>query len=315
MKNTKVLSLFVSVLVAILAISTVMAGTLDIANMEVTVSDVANSIVGAPGDSIDLEVKLQSNEDITDAKIRAWISGYKDDIDTSTARFDVISGKTYLKSLSLRLPTTFDIEDLDEDLTLRVEISDKNDEYEAAEYTITVQKESYNYNVLSVEAPSQASAGEIVAVDVVLKNIGRKELEDSFVTVRIPELGVSKKVYFGDIAPEDNFAGDEDAEDAVARRVYIVVPTDAISGEYDLTVKASNYDTNEEVVKSLTIAGLTAEDNVIDTTNDNKGISNSVIVLTVVLVIVFLVLLIVLIVLLTKRPAERVEDFGETSYY
>ena len=47
----------------------------------------------------------------------------------------------------------------------------------------------------------------------------------------------------------------------------------------------------------------------------DEGISNSVIVLTVVLVIIFVVLLIVLVILLTRRPEEKSEDFGETSYY
>jgi hypothetical protein len=327
MKKTY-LSLLASFLVTLLAISTVMAGTLDIdpASIEVSVNDQAiglDTLAGSVGENIDVRVKFTVNdldlsdsdddEKLEDLKLKVWISGYKDDIEASTGRFDVLSGRTYVKDLSLELPNVQDIEDLDEDLTLHVEISDKNDDIDA-EYDLTVQRESYSYDLLSVEAPVKASAGDIVAIDVVLKNIGGKDLEDSFVTARIPELGIYKKVYFGDIAPEDNFDDDDD-EDARERRVYLVIPADAISGDYDLEVKASNYDAISEVVKSITIEGM-SESDVIDATNEDKeGISNSVLALTVVLVIIFVVLLIVLIVLLTKKPAERIEDFGETSYY
>ena len=37
--------------------------------------------------------------------------------------------------------------------------------------------------------------------------------DDSFVVAKIPELNVYKKVYFGDLAPEDNNDDDDDATD------------------------------------------------------------------------------------------------------
>jgi len=319
MKTNKLFVSFVALLVAIFAISSVLAGTMNVSIDEVEVNDnsLATSTL-AQGTGEDIEVKVRftvtDSDDIDDVKLKVWISGYKDDIDASTGRFDALSGRTYTKTLSLTLPNVKDIEDLDEDLTLHVELSDKNDDIES-EYVLTVQRESYTYDLLSVEAPATAAAGDIVALDVVLKNIGTKELEDSFVTARIPELGVYKKVYFGDITPEDNFEGDDDAEDARERRVYLVIPADTITGTYDIEVKASNYDASSKVVKNIAITGLTAEEDVIDATEDEEGIPNSVIVLTVVLVIIFLVLLIVLVILLTKKPEEKLEDFGETSYY
>ena len=318
MKTKALFSVFVAFLVVLFAISTVMAGTLLVNIDEVSVNDEdisADTLAGTVGDNVEVRVKftVTDTDDLEDIKVKAWISGYKDEIEASTSRFDAISGRTYIKKVALELPNVKDIEDLDEDLTLHVEISDKNDDIEA-EYDLTVQRESYDYDLLSVEAPSKASAGDIVAIDVVLKNIGRKGLEDGFVVARIPELGVYKKAYFGDIAPEDNFDSDDDAEDARERRLYLVIPSDAVSGDYDLEIKASNYDASEEVVKSITIEGIT-EDSTIVADSDEEGIPNSVLVLTVILVIIFVVLLIVLIVLLTKKPAERIEDFGETSYY
>jgi hypothetical protein len=319
MKTQKILVSFMAALIAIFAVSTVMAGVLDVDISEVSVNDediTADTLADVVDSDIEVRVKFEvtDTDDLDDVKVKAWISGYKDEIEASTDRFDAISGRTYIKKLVLELPNVKDIDDLEEDVTLHVEIFDKNDDVEV-EYDLTVQRESYGYDLLSVEAPSKASAGDVVAIDVVLKNVGRNELEDSFVTAKIPGLGIAKKVYFGDIAPEDDFDDDDDAEDAKERRIYLVIPADAESGEYDIEVKASNYDVSSEVVESITIEGVNSEGKVIDTSADGEGVPNSVVVLTVVLVIIFVVLLIVLIVLLTKKPEERIEDFGETSYY
>ena len=317
MKTKNLPVLCIVLLIAVFAASMITAGTINLSSIDVTVDDVANSVVAAPGEKVTVEVRFVSNQDLEDAKVKAWVSGYKDDVEDSTSRFDVIAGKTYVKRLSLTLPNVNDIDNLDEDLTVRVELSDKNDDVEAPEYTVTIQRDSYTFKLLSVEAPQKASAGEIIAIDVVLKNIGRHDLEDAFVVARIPELGIYKKVYFGDIAPEDNYADDDD-EDARERRIYLVIPNDAVSGEYDLEVKASNYDSVSEILKSITIEGVSDESTAVEADDEESNEAfapNTIVILTVVLVIIFLVLLIVLIVLLTRKPEQKEEDFGETSYY
>jgi len=323
MKTNKILVFFLAILVAVFAVNTVMAaeGDLSVDLTSVIVNDVEvvpgdTVTAGYPGETVPLKVKLLANDDLDNVKVRAWIDGYKNDISVSTSRFDILNESTYLKRLSLTLPSVNDLDDVDEDLTLHVRVSDKND-YKEEEYTIRMQRESYVFRVLSVEAPTSVAAGDIVGVDVVLKNIGAHEMEDAFVTARIPELGVSRKVYFGDLTPID----DEDSDgkqDARERRIYLVIPSDAVTGVYELEVKASNYDSTETVTKDMAVNGVDpeAEDDALDLDDkENSGVPNSIIVLTVILVIVFVVLLIVLIVLLTKKPEERIEDFGETSYY
>jgi hypothetical protein len=317
MKTKQILTSFMVALVALFAIGTVMAGDLNITIDEVSVNDVSGgvSLAGYPEENVPIQVKFTANEDYDDVKLKVWIDGYKSDISTTTARFDVLEDSTYVKKVSLVLPNVNDMDDLDEELTLHVRLSDKNDEVET-EYTIIMQRENYAAELLSVEAPVMANAGDVVAVDVVLKNIGSEELEDAFVTVSIADLGIAKKVYFGDLTPQDDCDNDCSKQDARERRVYLIIPTDALSGEYDMVIKASNYDITETVVQGITINGLVVEDDVDDMDND-ESVPNSIIVLTVVLIVIFVVLLIVLIVLLTKKPAEETidEDFGETSYY
>lgn len=319
METKKFICGFAAMLVALFAISAVMAGiSNNVAISDIIVNDVSvfesSSLSGSPGETVPIKVKFTSYENIEDLKVRVWIDGYKNEISTSTKRFDVLNGSTYIKTFNLKLPIVTDMDGTSETLTLHIRIADKNDETEST-YSITMQKDSYEYNLLSVDAPLEASAGDTIALDVVLKNTGAQELTDSFVTATIPALGIQRKVYFGDISSVDDSDSDG-KQDAKERRVYLTLPANTVTGVYELEVSASNYDASASVKKSIAITGLTASNQTVTSIDSSKtGVPNSIIVLTVVLVIVFVVLLVVLIVLLTKKPAEKMNDFGETSYY
>jgi len=321
MKTKKTLCFFVAVLVALFAIN------LAAAELGITMSDVqvdgtsissVDSIAASPGDTISVKVKFISVEDLNDVKLSVYIDGYKSDVYASTPRFNVLANKTYTKTLSIKLPSALDMDSVDETLTLTVRIADKDDDKETTR-EITLQKDSYEFNVLSVDAPLEAAAGDIIALDVVLTNEGTDKLDNSFVTAVIPELGVQKKAYFGDIYAEDN-TGDNQ-QDASERRIYLSIPSNAPTGVYQIEVSASNYDASQTVKKNIAITGLAVENTnqtatVISTDNKStSGVPNSIIILTVVLVVIFVVLLVVLIILLTKKPSEKINDFGETSYY
>jgi hypothetical protein len=321
--NTKTLFGFmVAAIIALFAVGSVMAlsGSMAINTLDVKANDVellngVNTLAGSPGETIPVVVTFSTFQDYQDVKVRVWIDGYKSDVSASTSRFDVVNGSTYIKRLVLTLPSVEDMDNLTEGLTLYVRLADKNDASEDS-YDIKMQRESYSLEFLSVDAPIRASAGEIIALDVVLKNIGARDAEDTFVTAAIPELGISKKAYFGDLVSQD-ITDSNDNEDARERRIYLVIPSDAKSGDYSIDVKASNYDATSAVRKVISITGLATANNataINAATGDKEGIPTSIIVLTVVLVIIFVVLLVVLIVLLTKKPSERTEEFGE-SYY
>jgi len=321
MKSNKLYGSLVGLIVALFAISMISAGALNVNINEVTMNDVvltgSNTIGANAGENVPVVVQFTSDTDLQDLKVKVWVEGYKNDVSASTARFDTVNGSTYIKRLALTLPNVNDMDNSVEGLTLYVRIADKNDEVENS-YQVKLQRESYSFNVLSVEAPLSAKAGDIIPLDIVLKNTGLRELDDAFVTATIAELGVQRNVYFGDLTPNDT-CDNCDKEDARERIVYLVIPSDAPTGNYNIVVKATNYDSTTTVKKVISVTGSTAGNQTTVTpgsnTSSTSGIPTSVVVLTVVLVIVFVVLLIVLIVLLTKKPSEKVEDFGETSYY
>ena len=328
MKTNTILGFVGAILIALLAINFAVASTSDISAidlMEVAVNDVVldsgtTELAAYPGETVPIVIKFTANEDLRDLKVKVEAEGYATNVDTSTSRFDVINGSTYIKRLSLTLPAVDDMDEDPEGFILHVEISNR-DSTEEQDYSIVLQKESYDIDFLAIDAPSSASAGDIIALDVIVKNTGGRDADDTFVTASIPELGISKRVYFGDIFAEDNYDdnGDEDTdnEDAKERRLYLVIPADAKSDDYTIQVRASNHDSVATAQKTIAVTGLTvANATATDVTaSDDKKVPTSIIVLTVILAIIFVVLLVVLIVLLTKKPEDRNEDFGETSYY
>jgi len=239
------------------------------------------------GQTIPIKVVFTALKCAEDVKVEAEID-YKDaDIQDRTERFDLIEGSTYTERLSLELPADIDPT---EELTLTVTITDGDDK-DTEEYTIMLQRESYNIEVLDVDAPTEAEVGSVIALDIVLKNWGMHNLEDVFVKASIPELGVQKKVYFGDLDPLDECEVASDAcaaddtdcmshfitqlkdcgrEDSALRRLYLTIPENAKSGVYNIEVEAYNVEATQTVKKSIVIKGMEGTSSVMTGTSSKS---------------------------------------------
>lgn len=247
-------------LIAILAITVMplLASAVQIGSLAVNIDTVsikgvdtiAQTISGEAGETIPLRVVFTANEDISDVKVRMYISGYREFISESTKRTKVFNGTTYSELLSLKLPSDINPS---EDYTLYVRVETKTG-YAEESYKLKVQRESYNLEVLNAEVARSATAGSTLNVDVVLKNRGIENLDDSFVIVRIPALGVEKKAYFGDMAPTD-LCNDCDKQDVSERTLSIKIPSDAKAGIYTLEIEAYNGDSTVTTTKSIVVTG------------------------------------------------------------
>ena len=292
-KSTKMKKAILVSIIAVIALMTltfVSASTGSLTdNWEVRVDDMivdGSTVTGIEaGQTIPIKVVFTALDCTEDVKVKAEID-YKDaDIEDRTDRFDIVEGSTYTKRLSLELPADIDPT---EELTLTVTITD-GDETDTEEYTILLQRESYNIEVLDVDAPTEATAGEVIALDIVLKNWGMHDLEDVFVKASIPELGVQKKVYFGDLDPLDECESVENAcdddeedckyyfkdcdwEDSAVKRIYLTIPENAKSGVYNLEVEAYNSEATQTAKKSLAISGVEGASSVLTGTS-SKGLS------------------------------------------
>ena len=219
----------------------------------------STTMTGFSGDVIPVRVTFDAAKDMGDVRVKVSVEGTRDSVDAATARFDIISGNTYTKLLSLKLPA--DLKDTNQGFTLYVEVVSAEDRTERT-YTISLQRESYTLNVLSVDYNSAVSAGEVFPISVVIKNLGFQRTDDTYVVASIPALGISSRAYAGDLIPVENGFDDNNnvnEEDSVQKVVYLKMPENAKAGVYDLEIKVYNSDTETTVRKTVGVgAGASA---------------------------------------------------------
>ena|SRR3989344_2125540 len=253
---------FVAVFAILVAMSTVIAHEDFVTIDEIEVNDVTidHDIVfsGDVDEVLPVRVHFTANTDASDVRVRVYIEGYRDEISVSSSRFHVINGTSYVKKFSIKLPSTFDLDDLSEDVNLVVRISAKGEDSVEISESILVQRNSYSLEILSVDTPQRIVAGSTLSVDFVVENNGNERLDNVYVRASIPELGIERVVYVRDLEriPEVNLNSIRDTE---SRRIYLDIPRDAALGNYALEVEAYNYDTNTKVRKNIMIEDVKTE--------------------------------------------------------
>ena len=224
------------------------------------------------GQTVPVRVEFKTLENAEDVRVKAWISGERE-LASISERFDVIENRTYSRVLSVQVPN--DLDELDETLELNVVVENRNDgTADEKEILLTLQRESYVVEILDVDMASKVSAGEVLTLDVVVKNIGRQFADDTFVRVSIPALEIEDRAFLGDLAFLDQPFGDNpfeienefdrlDKEDSMERRLFLRIPSNAKPGLYEVEVSAFNDDSETVLIRKIVIAGAEASTNVI----------------------------------------------------
>jgi len=208
------------------------------------------------GDTVPVRVQFTATSDAEDVRVKAWISGERS-LQVSTERFDVISGRTYSRTIQVQVP--FDLDDeLDDEFQLNVDIESRRDGVgDSRKVDLTIERESYVVELLDVEMESKVRAGEVLPVEVVIKNRGRQFSEDTFVKVSIPALGIEDRAYFGDLSPIDQ--SDPDKEDVNERRLFLNIPSSVPAGVYTVEVEAFNEDAITTLTRKIAIVGASED--------------------------------------------------------
>jgi hypothetical protein len=254
-KQKMVLSIFTLALV--LAMSQGVSAFADLTSIEVSgVEGLGGQDIAVfAGESVPVRIIFSATQNANDVRIKAWISGSRE-YAVTTERFDVLNGNIYSKLLSVPLP--FDLNSKEERFILQVAVESRNGGVgDEADIDLVVQRDSYLVELLDVIMPTEVSTGNPLTLDIVLKNRGRQNAEDTFVKARIPALNIEERAYFGDLSPIDQ--ANPDKEDAVERGLIINIPRNAPAGTYVLELEAYNADSVSKVVKRFTITGADSD--------------------------------------------------------
>lgn len=269
------LLMLVSVLFLAASASAQVASSID---LEINGVDISEDPAIIVGDTVFIRIEFESLVNDSDVTIRAELEGDRERVEAETTRFDVESGFTYAKTLALNVP-----HDLRNEISGTIDLNIKISDTSLMTYELRVQRESFDLEVLSVNVPQTVEAGELFPVDTVLKNTGYNDLDDLFVTVRIPALGVERTTFFGDlVALECNDNDDslenwgvdisrtcfEDKTDTASGRIFLDVPYDAKSGVYALEVIVEGDDVATSQTVKVEIANSFSEGNFIMSGNE-----------------------------------------------
>lgn len=237
------------------------------------------SIAVVAGDTLSVQIVFEALNDDSDVTVEVELEGDKDDTRAITEYFDVEQGMRYTRTLNVEIP--FELEDdVSDDLTLHIEVDGKEYNTQVNDIALRVQRPSYDGEIKSVTFDQSVSAGETFPVDVVVENMGYNDLDDIYLTVSIPELGLTKSAYFGDLAPlescgyydEDENYHDCDKEDTLSGRLYLSVPYEAKAGSYTVKVDVSTEDMDATVSKQIVITNSFAENVIVASTSKVVGV-------------------------------------------
>lgn len=263
MKTRNLLVSFVMALFLVSAVSAADIATIDDITYD-GMSILSNTVSVIAGEDATFKIYFTADQDDRDVTVEATLEGSKVKVFASTASFDVESGKSYRKVLTLRVP--YELKDeISDDLTLSIEIDGREYKTKLDDIVLRVQRPSYNAVVKSVVTPSSISAGESFPIEIVMKNLGYNKLNDVYVTVAIKELGIFQgPKWFGDVASLENCSEDCEEKDTVYGKLNLNVPYSAKAGIYTLDVIITSDDTSSRVSKQIVIEN-TLPNNVIST--------------------------------------------------
>lgn len=251
--KTKTLLFPIVALLAVFLVGAVSAAEIASSGLTVSFKDIqlgGSTYVGYVGETVPVRVTFTSNVSVADARIKVRMEGHREEIASSTRRLTLVEGGVYTELLNLKLPS--DLKDTLEGYTLYVEVSSAVDRTEAS-YNIRMQRESYELKVLSVDYSLDASAGSTVPVMIVVKNTGFQRNDDVYVTVAVPELGISARAYLEDLVAVEDCEDGCDRRDSISRILNLRIPENANPGIYDMTVTVYNSDSRTVEKKVLKV--------------------------------------------------------------
>ncbi|MBI2135331.1 putative S-layer protein [Candidatus Woesearchaeota archaeon] len=200
------------------------------------------------GDTMDVKVMVKATEDHDDVEVEAVLRGIdsNDKVEDISETFDMKSGVTYTKKLSLPL-----VAKMDQDrYKLRVRVSDRDSATVEKTYELEVDTKRHDVEIRDVvlSPNTEVKAGRALLATVRLRNIGEQDEDGVKVVVSIPELGVSAADFVDELERED-----DNDDQATTEEMFLRIPEDAETGKYTVRVEAWFDDGDKKNVKETTI--------------------------------------------------------------
>jgi len=282
------------------------------AAMSVDVNGASDSPVSViRGDTIPVKVTFDESLDYQDVTVEVQLRyEHSKKVEVSTKAIDVVAGTTYTRTLNIEVPSDIELTAPGDYYALTVQLKDGNGyELEWRSFDIMVQRTDDQLQIQKVLKPLTIEAGKTLTANVVVKNTGSDKMDDVYVRMSIPELGLVTEERAGDLVAVDT----DYKADANELALSLNVPANTAAGTYTLEVKAYNGDSETIKKDTIVVSGVNSTTGkTSDITNQNKaGIAIDPLLVTAVILAIVLVVLVIVFVK-TKKGENKLE---EESYY
>ena len=245
--------LIISVLMSSMAFAAINIDFVKVNGDEVTETGTNFILDVDRGDELDVKVRLFDNEtNRNDVQVEAVLRGVdsRESVDDLTDTFDMKANVSYTKTLSLPL-----IQKIDQDnYKLRIRVSDRDSATVEKTYELDIGTERHDVEVKDVVlSPStEVKAGRALLATVRINNRGEKDEDGVKVVVSIPDLGVSAADFIDELEAED-----KDDDQATTEEMFLRIPDDAETGEYEFVVDVffDDLDKKSSYVTSISVLG------------------------------------------------------------
>jgi|TARA_Y100000310_G_C20592600_1_gene768868 hypothetical protein len=228
------------------------------------------------GERVHIKVFWKTNGNFSDA-FDAKINVELNDEEQETEFFTVEQG--WIGSYSFVFELSNDLEPGVYPVYIDFEDEFGNKEAYPTQLNIEVVSQKHLIEIYDVNFPEgfEVNAGEKFLASVGVKNIGHENEEDVKVTLTIPELGLYQASQKFDLFTENYVkyeSDDEDDEYKLYKDLYLTIPSNTVSGVYEVVLKVDYEDGSVEEKYSLVVgAGVAPADNMISIDSETQTFS------------------------------------------
>jgi uncharacterized membrane protein len=257
---TKIMTWGLALMIMLLALPLVAAGTLPISIEQTKIDgfDINNSQFKVErGDDIEFKVKFTTSKDLTDIDVNLDVSGYK------YGNTDPINARKHIRNINANdsEPVTLHLDlpdDVEDDFyTLRLSISDRTDIFEQT-FKLHIDQADTLVRIVDViiNPANDIKGGGTLLAFARVENQGDQKEKNVRVTISLPELGQSQTAFIDDIDQED----EEESPELLLR-----IPRCTQAGLYDLVTQVK-YDDRREQTQSVQQIRITPDNTCTTTT-------------------------------------------------
>jgi hypothetical protein len=251
----------IAIIAFLIILATANAQMLSIEDVDVKVDgdkESGSKIDVKPGQEVEFKIKVKNlytvntGYEIEDIDISLTIENLDDgeDLDEDLNDFDLDYGDSKYKEISIRIP--YDTEEEEYDAVIKIDgVSQDGEIHKAsATYTINVERDNNEIQILKAEAAGAAKCGNPVLIEVDIVNIGNAD-EDVELNIVNANLGIDFTSAFElDDNPDDS--------DNRLQKLYKIgyLREDAVPGVYTFIVEATYDDGSESESTSTSVTVL-----------------------------------------------------------